>query len=158
MQAKKENEYGHPHLHRDRARPMHICSGTGLTPYYHICSRTGRAGHVRTGTADPATYTCFGFTPGLHRRQCRAGAVSGRCHSGPVPFRASAGSRWPRRVRSDAGLVWCALRRTVVRLLGRYVMKSVMRLTNTLQVPTRIGPPALSRLWRMLNRSAAQGM
>jgi hypothetical protein len=39
-------------LHRDSARPCHICTGTGLSPC-HICTGTRftPAAHIRTGTA-----------------------------------------------------------------------------------------------------------
>ena len=43
-----------PHLHRDWARPCHICTGTGGHPC-HICNGTDRAHpcHICTGTDTP---------------------------------------------------------------------------------------------------------
>ena len=45
-----------PHLHRDWARPCHICTGTGLAPC-HICTGTAPGLGLTPSTAAP-TY-CF---------------------------------------------------------------------------------------------------
>jgi hypothetical protein len=48
------------HLHRDWARPCHICTGTWLTPA-HICTGTGLAPcHICTGTGLVPCHLCTG--------------------------------------------------------------------------------------------------
>jgi hypothetical protein len=100
---------GAPHLHRDWARPRHICAGTGLAPA-HICARTGLTLTPAAAARRPGR-AAFCARCGIC---ARAGRVTRRSSSTCAPTTSSTRTTARRaRARPSRGSSRCSTRRAV---------------------------------------------